>query len=138
MNNDLDLGLDRWQSVATTLNQIIEAEGAIDINNPAIWSGILHKWDNQDWELALIAVGRLLEKHPQMFKDYHKDAFITAANTLVKYNQVHDRVLDKRIHKKIAWKMIMTMREVWNQCGGIYLPNENSSRKRNEFLSLFE
>lgn len=137
MKSPLEQGLDRWEEIATTLNSIIKREGEIDINNEIIWKGFLHRWENQDWELALTAVATLMEEHPGLFRKYHIDAFRDAAGTLVKHMDTTDRVLDKRMFKKTAWKMIMTMREVWNNAQGNYVPNDKSARKLNEFNSLF-
>ena len=137
MTNQLEKGLDRWQEIATALNTIIKKEGQIEINNPTIWGGFLHKWENEDWEQALTAVATLLEQHPDLFKKFHKEAFRDAASTLVKHMDTTDRVLDKRMFKKIAWRMIMTMREVWNEAQGNYVPNDKSARNLNEFNSLF-
>ena len=131
-------GLDRWQVVAETLNEIILEEGAIDINNKKIWNTILHSWENEDWAVTIMTIGRFYEQHPEMFRSFHKDAYVTGLNTLKKYMDVHDRVLDKRINKKAAWKLIMTMRELWNAAGDIYLPNDRNSKKLNEFHSIFE
>ena len=134
---ELDQGIERWGAIARTLNEIIENTGQIDINNEVIWKGFLHSWENEDWELVLSAVAHLLEQHPSMFKSFHKDAFLTAANVLVSKMDSVDRVLDRKYNKKTAWKMIMTLRELWNQAHGTYLPNDNSSRKRNEFHAMF-
>ena len=131
-------GLDRWQVVAETLNSIIEQDGAIDINNPRIWNTILHTWSNEDWAVTIAVIGMYYEQQSGMFKSFHKDAYVSGLNTLKKYMDVHDRVLDKRAHKKTAWKLIMTMRELWNSAGGIYLPNDRNSKKLNEFHSMFE
>ena len=136
--NTIEHGLDLWQEVAETLNSIIEQHGHIDINNEQIWGTILHKWDNEQWVYAITAVAKFYEQHPEYFKSFHRDAYSGALSTLKKYIDVHDRVLDKRIHKKVAWKMIMTMRELWNAANDIYLPNDYNSKKLNEFNSLFE
>lgn len=134
----LEHGLDLWQEVAETLNKIIEQHGHIDINNELIWQGILHRWDNEQWVYAVAAVAKFYEQHPEFFKTFHRDAYMDALSTLRKYVDVHDRVLDKRVHKKVAWKMIMTMRELWNAASGIYLPNDYNSRKLNEYSNLFD
>lgn len=118
-------GLDRWEVAAKMLNNIILEQGFIDINDTRIWKGILNSWENEDWEYVLTTVAYLLQEHPEFFQNQHVDAFNTAASTLLKYNTELDRVLDKRVHRKIAWKMFMTLRELWNKCNNIYLPNRN-------------
>lgn len=134
----LEQGINNWQAVAETLNSIILARGHIDINNEEIWQGILHKWSNEDWVYAITAVAKFYEQHPEYFKSFHRDAYSNAISTLRKYLDVHERVMDKRVNKKTAWKMIMTMRELWNAVNEINLPNDYNSKKRNEFKELFD
>ena len=137
MKTHLDQGLDRWEEVAITLNNIVKQQGEIAINNRDIWDGLLHRWENEDWEQALTAVATLMEQHPKIFKKYHRDAFQEAARTLVKHMDSTDRVLDKKLYKKTAWKMIMSMRELWNQAQ-TYTPEKKEERKLPEFNSMFE
>lgn len=121
----LTAGLDRWEGTAKMLNDIVLTSGFIDSNDPRIWGGVLNAWENEDWESVLTVVGLLLHDHPEFFRDNHVKAFHQAASTLLKYNKEFDRVLDKRTNKKTAWRMIMTLREVWNRVEGVYLPNRN-------------
>lgn len=112
--NFVNAGLDRWQLIADTLNKINDEPEGISINDQRIWSGILHTWTNEDWALVLHSVELLMEQHPEFFKSYHEDAFISARDILTKHYQTHDRVLDKKPYKRYAWKMLMALREVWN------------------------
>lgn len=129
--NFLQSGLERWQDIAEALNTIIREEGEITINDPRIWQGYLHSWNNEDWLLVLNAVEGLLEQHPELFKSYHEDAFISARDVLTKHFNTHDRVLDKKPYKRHAWKMIMTLREIWNRCHDRYIPNGTATRTTN-------
>jgi hypothetical protein len=137
MTTYLDKGLDLWQEVAFTLNKIIKEEGSIDINNTTIWKKYLNTWENEEWELVLTAVATLYEQYPELFKRFHVEAFKESARALVKHMDSTDRVLDKRLFKKTAWKMLMTMRELWNaghEAKGLV---DKSARKLSEFENLF-
>lgn len=142
IDTKLEQGIKLWQELAESLNSIIEETGKIEINNDIIWKEFLHSWNNEEWILALIAIETLFESHPQFFKGNHEDAFITAKEILIKNNNSVERIMDRKnkkvSNKKHAWKMIMTMREVWNNANGIYLPNEDASKKKSVFPNLFE
>lgn len=116
VTDQLEEALDLWQSFAECQNTIIQEQGAIDKDDPRMWKGYLHKWDNNDWRIVLEAVGELLTAHPDVFKRFQRDAFVKAVQTLLKYENSHDRCLDVKQHKYVAWKMAMTLRELWNQC----------------------
>jgi len=130
-------GIDLWESLAVTLNNIIEEQGEITINDERIWDGFLHAWDNEDWIKALVAVDMLYEQHPEYFKSFHEDAFQTARKLIIGSGGT-ERILDRKRNKVHAWKMIMTMRELWNAVNEVYLPNNKSSRKVNKFHEVFE
>jgi len=116
VTEELEQGLDLWQSFAEMQNTIIKKEKIIDKDDPRMWQDYLHKWSNTEWRLVLEAVGELLTAHPDLFKRFQRDAFVRAVQTLLKYESSHDRCLDTKQHKHIAWKMAMTLRELWNQC----------------------
>jgi hypothetical protein len=120
MKTRLQQGVERWNDIANVLNAIAEEPEGITVNDKRIWRGILHDWDNEDWELLLEAVGELLEGHPAFFKQYHKSAWLEATKTLVNSKDHHPRTLDQRRHKKQAWRMIMSAREVWNKVSEHY------------------
>jgi hypothetical protein len=94
----------------------MKEQGAITKDDPRMWGDYLHKWDNEEWRMVLEAVGELLTAHPTVFKRFQRDAFVKAVQTLLKYEHSHDRCLDTKLHKHTAWKMAMTLRELWNQC----------------------
>ena len=134
----LEHGLDLWQEIAELQNTILDKEGKLEKNDERIWQGYLHKWDNSDWIIVLEAIGELRKRYPEVFKSYHNDAFKAAASALLKYEDEYDRVLDKKAHKAVAWKMLMTMREVWNQCENIQNPKPTAYKAKNQFHGLFE
>ena len=134
----LEKGLARWNDVTDLLNEISQEPKGITVNDKRIWLGILHDWDNDDWELFLEAVGELLEGHPAFFKKHHKEAFIAASKAFLHSKDHHPRTLDQRHHKKHAWRMIMCGREIWNEINEHYiLADTVIIRPRVEFSQLF-
>jgi hypothetical protein len=125
-----DLGIELWTSVADSLNAIIRDSGEIQINNDSIWKGILHKWSNEDWALVCDVMFAVMETEPQYFKSFHERALLTAETILTTKYQQHDRILDTKKYKKDAWRLLMTMREVYNAINSIDLPNANTSKRR--------
>ncbi len=122
MKTNLERGLDRWQEAAQFLNDIVKEHGQIEINNHAIWNGILHDWDNEDWQLVLEAVGDLYSNHRGFFRPHHKDAFHNTVKTLLDRGWEHPRILDTKPYKGLEWRMLMTLRELWNQATDQHLP----------------
>lgn len=121
-------GITLWGDISETLNGMIRSNGQIQINNETIWGEYLHKWNNEEWALVLAVLRDLMEAEPGLFKSFHENAVLEAETVLIKYWNEHARVLDKRAHKKKAWKLLMTMREVWNKARGLDIPNEDSSK----------
>ena len=134
----LEKGLARWNELADLLNAISQEPDGITVNDKRIWLGILHDWDNDDWELYLEAVGELLEGHPAFFKKHHKEAFIAASKAFLGSKNEHPRCLDQKHHKKHAWRMIMCGREIWNEIDEHYSNRADVIiRPRVEFSQLF-
>lgn len=118
--SDLDLALDIWQEVADDLRAIIRTEGEIRINNELIWNKYLHRWRNRHWELILTAAQHLHQEHPEIFTGFQENALIEAWSTLQRYKEEHPRCMDQKTKdmntKTVAWKWLMSMREIWDQC----------------------
>jgi hypothetical protein len=112
---ELDLALDIWHDLAACLN----SKEIITINDRSIWDGFLHKWSNRDWELIFESSIMLHDLHPEVFTPCHIDA-LTLALTAFKNSCQDPRCMDiknARINNKgIAWRWIMSMREIWNNC----------------------
>jgi hypothetical protein len=124
------------------LNHEIEKSGEIKINNKTIWNGFLHRMDNEVW-LGIVELLELLaEQQPQLFKPWDERNIEDARRALDKYSPYYDCVLDMKNrhldHKKIAWRLLMTTREVWNRACGIHLPNSDSSKVLNNFGDIIE
>lgn len=115
MTTDEILTLDLWESVAKTLNLIKQEPEGITINDSRIWNGYLHRWHNSHWERIITLSLRLYKQHPEVFTDNHVDALENARLTFIK-NMDIPRCMDKKETKKIAWRWLMSMREIWNQC----------------------
>lgn len=126
--------LDEWQAISEFLNDWIKNNGEIQPNNHELWKEFLHRWDNQDWQEIIDAVGELYKRYPEYFQEFHKRAIAQAIVILIEHSSTK-RVMDRKKHKRVAWKMIMTLREVWNAAQGIDIPNEDLDP--NNFNSLF-
>lgn len=128
--------------IQKTLNNIIESSGEIKINNKTIWDGFLHQMDNAVWRGCLETLAVLNDQHPELFSLNHYAAISDGLTALDKFDQYYDKVLDmntKHIkHKGTAWKCLMTIREVLNNCQGINIPNKDTSKVKTTFGSIFE
>lgn len=124
-------GIDLWQDITATLNDIITTTGKkIDINNPTIWQEYLHRWDNTDWADMLSAFDAVLQQRPDLMKPFHKRNFENAVTVLNLGKDQSDRILDKKANKRVAWAMIMTLREVLNELNEVDIPNDDAKLKR--------
>jgi len=130
------------EAIAEMLNTEIRKNGEIQINNSVIWDGYLHQMHNEDWRGILETMHTLYQQQPQLFSMQNISAITDGLELLAKYEQYYDRVMDmKNRHvsaKKTAWKCIMAVREVWNRATDEYLPNDNDSKTKTSFGSLFE
>ena len=130
------------EAIAEMLNTEIRKTGEIQINNSVIWDGYLHQMHNEDWRGVLETMSTLSEQHPQLFTMQNSSAIQDGLELLNKFDQYYDRVMDMRNRhvsaKKIAWKCLMTIREVWNQATDEYLPNSDESKTKTSFNDLFD
>lgn len=133
MNKSLnEQGFILIEEVATTLNEIVIADGTINIDDKRIWDKILHRWSNTDWLLVIIAFEALEKKHPEYFDAGHKAIFPEIKNIILTHHRTHFRVMDKREigldFKTKAWRGLMSIREIWNNVFNINLPTEKRTR----------
>lgn len=128
--------------LARTLNSEIERNGEIKINNKLIWDGMLHKMSNEVWRGILESLKLLSEQHPRLFDFNHLAAIDRALQLLDRYEGYYDNVLDiknaKMDNKKVAWKCLMTLREVYCAANNIYLPNSDASKITSTYGRIFE
>ena len=127
--------------IAQHLNNQIQLAGAIKPNNKGIWQAILHNLTNEQWHAILETLEELMNKNPTIGNLGHLNTVETGLQILKKY-ELYDRCLDMKNHtannKPIAWKCLMTIREVYNSACGIDLPNADSSRTTNTFKEIME
>lgn len=127
--------------IAQHLNNQILLAGAIKPNNRLIWQTVLHNLTNEQWHAILSTLEELMNKNPTVGNLGHLNTVETGLRTLKKY-ELYDRCLDMRNHtannKPIAWKCLMTIREVYNSACGIDLPNADSSRNTSTFKEIME
>jgi len=127
----LEEGVKHWSDMAKALNEEILEHGEIQKNNKTIWDNYLHQWTNWEYATVLGVMRDLMDSNPEYFRGNHESAILTAETVLMRnWESEKDRVLDQRRFKEVAWKLIMTMREVWNRVQGIDLPNSDQSRRR--------
>ena len=127
----LEEGMDICQAIAETCNEQIQASGQLQKNNKMIWGTILHKYNNWDWARAVGIMRELMETHPEMFDARQEEAVLTADLILCKHwdqGGKLGRILDTKQHKFDEWRLLMTIREVWNKAQGVNIPNDNQSK----------
>jgi hypothetical protein len=119
-------GIEQWTAVANTLNKsILDTGRKIDINNTVIWQEFLHRWDNSDWQNILSAFNAVCSQQPDLIKPFHQRNYENAVTVLNCHSDQHARILDTKPNKKIAWAMIMTLREVFNELNEHVIANED-------------
>lgn len=142
MKTKTELSIEIAYRIASMLNHEIETNGEIKINNKTIWSGFLHQMDNEVWMGVIDVLETLCEQHPALFKHYDERNIQDARRALDKYSAYYDQVLDMRNrhldHKKLAWRLLMTTREVWNRACDIHLPNSDKSKVLNNFGDILD
>ena len=145
MSTNTKLSIEIAYRITTFLNHQIETHGETKINNREIWHGFLHQMNNEVWDGILKLWEELSQQHPELFQNFHLANIAEARKILDTYSPYYDNVLDMKNkhldHKKVAWKLLMSTREIWNRCCDIYLPNSDKSKVLNsfsEFLTVEE
>ena len=120
---------DKWIFVAELLNDRIRQDGETHKDDKLIWDPLLHKWNNSDWVQLMEAMHDLYAQYPQYFKQSDLSAMRDTIKVLVKGIETNkNRVMDRRDHKSLAWRMIHVAREVYNRANDIWLPNDQISK----------
>lgn len=130
--------LELWQQFAEQLRQIRATEGDIKRDDARIWDGYLHVWDNSHWTAVLEQVIELYQRYPEYFESFHVDTLKETAKVLMKNQSGHPRVLDTKHYKYLAWKMAMTLDEVWYAVNQKQLSHRAKIDTRNNFEKLFD
>ena len=136
------LAIEIAHRIKEMLNMEIRKTGEIQINNKTIWDGWLHKLNNEEWYGVLHMMAELYHQHPELFKTEHVDAVEQGLQHMHKFQDYYDRCMDMNNRhvraKRIAWKCIMAIREIFTLAQGEYLPNSDSSRVTSTYDELFD
>jgi hypothetical protein len=125
--------IDEWGDLVDFLNQRMAANGQITKNDRELWVKFLHRWNNSDWTELLEACAELYNQHPDLFQKFHEAALRDSIKAMLN-GSTQSRIMDTDENKRTAWKMIMTLREVWTAA-----ENYNVSPKSLErFSDLFQ
>lgn len=127
--------INTWGDLADFLNQRIQDQGQLKKNDHHLWNKFLHKFSNEDWLSLIEAVSELYKQEPQLFQKYHKDAVKQAIRAIMTGDS-STRIMDQEENKATAWKMIMTLREVWNAAQE--QPNSRQQKLENLFETFME
>jgi hypothetical protein len=74
-------------------------------------------------------LNELIRIQPQLFSSFHYDALNEAERILSKnWLGEHARIMDTKQYKPQSWKLLMTIREVYNKANDIDLDNADSSK----------
>jgi len=142
MATNTQLSIEIMYKLKEFLNNEIRSNGEIQINNRRIWDGWLHKMDNEVWYGILLTLAELERAHPEYFNLHQSKAILEGLTLLNKFSDYYDKVLDMNNRhvkaKGVAWKCLMTVREVWNSCVDDALPNLDTSRVTSTYGDIFE
>lgn len=124
-------GLLLCEHITDVLNTLITTKHKqIDKDEPAIWDGFLHQLTNDEWESMFMAFKDLVSKHNIFLTPHQQTKFDEAYTTFQKDKLKRERCMDIRNKfmntKKLAWAMIMTIREVVNQVNNVDIANVDS------------
>lgn len=113
-----DYGIEIWEDIATYLISQVQKK-SLSIDDQEIWGKRLHRWSDSDWLLVIAVMERIWTKYPDVVKGFQKSAFEQTRDEILKHHRTTPRCMDKRDrqwdNKKLAWKTIQCMREVWCQ-----------------------
>lgn len=141
-------GKEMWKEAALAINKIVEAEGDLQKDDRRIWDPFLHTWSNEDW-LAILAAWEAeydndttmfnwcVDKEGKKRRVPHISTYNETVDILKHYMKKYPRVLDKRDsemdNKRLAWKMIMSLREVYNNIHNLNIGiNHKTSLSRHQ------
>lgn len=129
----MDQAADMMTELTKFLNSvIIETNDEIKENNHELWNRFFHEWSNADWDGMLTAMEHLEATAPWLFEPFHRRNLLEARKAWHKQRSCDDRILDTKPHKRKAWKMAMTIREVVNAINGVDLPNKPGQGLRHQ------
>jgi len=139
---NIGLSVDIATRITKILNDQILKSGEIQINNSVIWDGILHKMDNSIWRGIIEMLNLLNEQHPDMLSITDLANIQDAEKLLDKFEDYYESVLDMPNRhvgaKKVAWRTLMSTREIICRCWNMDLPNNNTGKVLSNYGDLFE
>lgn len=107
-----------WEDIALYLIEQVKNK-SLNIDDRNIWDGRLHKYSDSDWLLVIGVMETLWVKHSEWFQPFQISCFEQIRDEILTHHRTHTRIMDKRDrfwdNKKLAWKGIQCMREVWCQ-----------------------
>jgi dGTP triphosphohydrolase len=114
--------LDLWQHIAEIQNHWQRTTGQpIERNNHALWA-VLHGMSNEDWAGVLATFPTICDHYGIDLTPSQAEGYELALTTFETYCDELRRALDtnrgKIRNKPIQWRMIMILREVYNQISG--------------------
>lgn len=113
-----EYALTTWEDIALYLIDQVKNK-SLSIDDKNIWDGRLHRYSDSDWLLVVGVMERLWTKHPHYFKSFQISTFEQIREQILNNHRTNPRVMDRRDrefdNKKLAWKGIQCMREVWCQ-----------------------
>lgn len=129
---DKQAGYEICQYITDTLNNLITSTGKqIDRNEKAIWDGFLHKASNEDWDDMFAAFKDVIDTKGIHLTQHQQLKFDEAYTTFKRDRHHRERCMDVEVKfkstKKLAWAMIMTIREVFNEVNKVSIPNQDSN-----------
>lgn len=131
---NLTQGNDLNQYITDTLNNLITSTGQqINKNERVIWDEFLHIIDNDNWADMFAAFKDTLDHHDIFLNSIQERRYREALATFERDSKLRERCMDVLTKAKntrtLAWGMIMTVREVYNEKNKITIPNQDRAVK---------
>lgn len=111
----IETGFKHWEDISVHQNKYIHQYGRILPKNN-IWSKYLNVWNSNDYVAIIIAMEETLEIKPELFQPYHIDTIEEIKKILL---VEPNKTIWCKSHKKLIWKLIMIMKEIYNEMNNI-------------------
>ena len=120
------------QYITDTLNGLITTTGRqIDKNEKIIWDEFLHIIDNDNWADMFAAFKHALDSQSIFLNSLQERRYTEALRTFERDSLLRERCMDilnkAKNTRTLAWGMIMTIREVYNEKNKVNIPNVDLS-----------
>ena len=118
------------------ISDIIDSQtqtGPLERDNKTVWNTVLHRYRNEEWAIITGTLWILAEEDPSLFKTYHMETIVQARTVLVKDWDLHARILDTKRHKALAWKLMLTAKEVVDRIKATKTPTPAPTKYRDFF-----